>query len=102
MHQKHTNMDINEQKGDYSQILEECARIAKERQEQYGSANDSITLAAKILDETFGIKLTPKEFCFVMVALKLSREKFNPKRDNILDSINYLAIAANFKEDKNI
>lgn len=87
--------DINEvdkYDKDYSEILNECSILARERQQQYGKAQHSITLMSMILSETFGIKLTPKECCLVMVALKLSREKFNKKEDNIKDSINYLAI----------
>ena len=82
----------------YADTLLECANIAKERQEQYGEATESIKLACKILDETFNIKLTPRQFCFVMVSLKLSRQKFKFKEDNIKDSINYLAISLNCDE----
>ena len=77
----------------YAVILEECAKIARERQEQYGEASKSIKLATEILDSMFGIKLTPKQFCYVIVALKMSREKFNHKEDNIKDTINYLAMS---------
>lgn len=79
-------------KKDYSKILLKCAKIAKTRQSQYGEATKSIKLAARILDETFGIQLTPKQFCLVIIALKLSREKNMAKDDNILDIINYFAI----------
>ncbi len=76
----------------YASILTECADIANERQSQYGEATDSIELAAKILNETFGIKLTSKQFCDVIIALKLSRLKFKFKEDSVLDIINYMAI----------
>jgi hypothetical protein len=79
----------------YQEILKDCIEIANERQAQYGEASESINLAVKILNETFGIKLTPKEFCLTIVALKLSREKFNHKSDNIIDTINYLAMSEN-------
>jgi hypothetical protein len=87
----------NLEKG-YSQILKKCAVIAEERQKQYGSANDSIQHACDILDKLFSIKLTKKEFCYVLVALKLSREKANHKDDNIIDCINYLAMSLNTNE----
>jgi|TARA_R100001530_G_scaffold134003_2_gene108173 hypothetical protein len=79
----------------YIKTLEDCAKIAQERQDQYGEATDSIKLACNILKTTFNIELTPKEFCYVLVALKLSREHNQKKDDNILDSINYLAISLN-------
>lgn len=83
------------EKKNYYEILEECAAIAKERQAQYGSAGESIQLACDIADTAFGIKLTRSELSKVLVALKLSREKFNHKPDNIKDCINYLAISLN-------
>ena len=87
-------------KKDYSSILEDCAKIAKERQKQYGSAGDSMQLTCDILDITFGIKLTVTELAKVLVALKLSREKFQHKDDNIIDSINYMAISLNERKEK--
>lgn len=77
----------------YADILQECAKIANDRQSQYGEATESVELATQILKDNFNINLTPVEFCFVMVSLKLSRQKFKFKEDNIIDSINYLAIA---------
>ena len=85
-------------KKDYSSILLECSKIAKERQAQYGEATASIKLATRMLDEMFGVKLTPQQFCYTIIALKLSRQKFNHKDDNILDLINYFAIALACKE----
>lgn len=76
----------------YSEILKEAAKIADERQKQYGEAVESVGLACKILEETFNIKLSVLQFCYVMVALKLSRQKFKFKKDNLIDAINYLAI----------
>ena len=86
-------------KKDYSSILEDCAKVAKERQKQYGSAGDSIQLTCDILDLNFGIKLTVSDFAKVLVALKLAREKFQHKDDNIIDAINYLAISLNERTD---
>ena len=85
-------------KNDYASILLKCSEIAKERQAQYGEATESVKLATRILEETFGIKLSPQQFCMVIVALKLSREKFEHKDDNILDCINYLAISLALNE----
>jgi len=85
----------------YANILTECAGIANERQSQYGEATDSIFLACRILDETFGIKLTGKQFCDVIIALKLSRLKFKLKEDSTLDIINYFAIGLSCQRKEN-
>jgi len=76
----------------YSDILLECINIAKDRQTQYGEATESVTLGAKMVDDMFGWKLTPKQFCEVMIAGKFAREKKFHKKDNTVDSINYMAI----------
>jgi hypothetical protein len=84
----------------YATILLEAAKIATERQEQYGEAVESVKLACKILDETFNIKLSVLQFCYVMVSLKLSRQKFKFKHDNLIDTINYLAIGIKSEENE--
>ena len=77
---------------DYTKVLEKCISIAKIRQKDYGEATESIKLANNILRNTFGVEMSDKAFCQVIIALKLSREKVNHKDDNIKDCINYLAI----------
>ncbi len=79
----------------YTKILKKCVKIADERQSQYGEASDGIKSANSILKAAFGINITEKEFCYVIIALKLSRQKEKHKDDNILDIINYLAISFN-------
>jgi len=82
----------------YIEILEDCAKIAKERQEQYGEATQSIKLACNILYQTFGIKLTGRQLCEVIIALKLSRNKFQHKKDSSIDIINYMCIGITCEE----
>ena len=79
----------------YHEILETCASIAKDRQAQYGEAGESLRIAKNIAYDLFGIELTVEQFAQVMVALKLSRQKFGFKKDNVIDAINYLAISLN-------
>ena len=80
---------------DYSEILKECARIAEERQGEYGHSSDSLKSICGIAESVFGIELTPEELALVFVSAKLSRESYKHKDDNIIDCINYLAIALN-------
>lgn len=87
-----TKTSLKQISRDYSTILFEAAKIAKSRQKQYGEAVKSVQLACDILDSTFNIKLSVLQFCYAMVALKLSRQKFKMKKDNLIDAINYLAI----------
>jgi len=86
---------------DYTNILEECIKVAKSRQEQYGEATKSLELCSNILKDVFNIKLNVSEICKVLVALKLSRQSHLHKDDNFIDVINYLAIALHSKNAKN-
>lgn len=76
----------------YINILSRCIEIAKDRQAQYGKATKSITDAVDILKTVFNITLTEREFCNVLIALKLSRLKYKFKADSMQDIINYIAI----------
>ena len=77
----------------YTKILENCISIANERQIQYGKAEEGIQSACDIFNSISGIKLSVKDFCMVLVSLKLSRLKYNYKEDSMVDIINYVAIA---------
>ena len=76
----------------YTNILEDCIKIANERQASYGESSSSLQKTCDILRVAFNIELTTPELALVLVALKLSREKNQHKDDNIKDCINYLAI----------
>jgi phenylalanyl-tRNA synthetase beta subunit len=79
----------------YTEILKECAKIGEERMSKYDNPLRSMKVASEILETTFGIKLSIEEICYVLVALKFSRQTKSFNEDNLLDSINYLAIALN-------
>ena len=83
---------MDEQKKDYTQIMLKCADIAKSRQAEYGEATQSINDGVKMCKDMFGLELSPKAFCQVMIAGKFARDKQMGKEDNMLDAINYIAI----------
>lgn len=83
---------MSEPKKDYAQILLKCAEIAKSRQAEYGEATQSIKDGVKMCKDMFGLELSPKAFCQVMIAGKFTRDKNTGKEDNMLDAINYIAI----------
>lgn len=79
----------------YIKTLLECIKIARNRQKQYGMADEHLKLVREILDVVFNINLNEKEITLVMVSQKLARAKYNSKSDNIIDCINYLAQSVN-------
>lgn len=82
----------------YTDILQKCIKIADKKQEQYGEADKSLKLCSELLKKIFHIELSTADICNVLVCLKLSRESNTHKDDNILDTINYLAISLNSKK----
>lgn len=76
----------------YADILKECVKIAEVRQEQYGEASANLEEVSSIVDQCFGLEISPAGICKVLVALKIAREKHQHSRDNLIDAANYLII----------
>ena len=68
--------------------------ISGDRQRDYGTPTENLGRIAAMWTPLLGVEVTPKHVALCMVALKLAREVNTPKRDNIVDGIGYLLIAA--------
>lgn len=90
-----------------SNILERANQIvnhrAEEKDRQYGPFSESIERAAKMynLMSSPDEQITPEGVFKVLVALKLSRETYNHKEDNLLDAVAYLGALNNYREQQN-
>ncbi len=86
-------------------ILEEADKIVNKRSEekerQYGPFSEGMERAAMIFTGMTGINITAVEMFKALIALKLSRESYKHKEDNLLDAIAYLGALNNYFEDKN-
>ena len=80
-------------------IFEEADNIvnkrSSEKERQYGDFQEGMKRAAKIAQGCTGLPITDKHMYLILVALKLSREGYNHKQDNILDAIAYLGALDN-------
>lgn len=85
-----------------SSIIDEAKEIrAGSRQSDYGDcvANmQRISTIATLINN--GKEITPKECAIVQIAVKLSREAFKHKRDNLVDLIGYADILNEVIEDE--
>jgi hypothetical protein len=76
-------------------ILEKANEIVfnrkEEKERQYGPFEDGMLKASKIATELCNKDITVKDIYMCMVALKLSRESYNHKEDNLLDLVAYIA-----------
>jgi len=76
-------------------ILQQAQDIVYNRSEektrQYGDFHTSMEIMSNISKTLTGKDITVKDCYLIMVALKLSRETYSHKEDNILDAVAYLA-----------
>ena len=64
---------------------------SEEKERQYGPFEDGMHKAAKIATEMCNKEITAKDIYMCMIALKLSREAYKHKEDNLLDAVAYIA-----------
>jgi DNA-binding protein H-NS len=83
-------------------ILEKANEIVnlrkEEKERQYGPFEEGMERAAKILSGMTGKEVNAEFMYKALVALKLSRESYNHKEDNLLDAIAYLSSLNNYLE----
>jgi len=85
-------------------ICERAHKIINERGEEkdrmYGPFSEGMDRAAAIFTASTGIKIEGRHMYLAMVALKLSRQSYNHKQDNLLDAIAYLQGLENYENEK--
>ena len=83
-------------------ILKKANEIVNERKEekerQYGPMSWTNDQAAKIATIISGKKITCKDMYYMQIALKLARESFSHKEDNLLDLVAYIGGLNNYLE----
>jgi hypothetical protein len=85
-------------------ILQEANKIINERSEEkermYGPFSEGMERAAMIMRGATGKDITAEDMYMALVALKLSRQSYNHKEDNLLDAVAYLGGLNNYQEEK--
>lgn len=84
-------------------ILERANEIVNQRSEEkereYGPFSEGMKRAAKIAAGMSGKEVTAHDMYIALVSLKLSRQSYNFKEDNLLDAVAYLGAWQNFIEE---
>jgi hypothetical protein len=87
-----------------SNILKDAHKIVYERTEekarQYGPFKEGMQRAAHILNGMTGLNVDATVMYKAMIALKLSRESYNHKEDNLLDAVAYMSSMNDFLNQK--
>jgi hypothetical protein len=81
-------------------ITEEAEQIISgDRRAAYGSVEDSFNQAATIWSGILNTPITSKQVALCMIGLKLQRESFSHKRDNLVDVIGYTLLLEKLNEN---
>ena len=82
-------------------ILSEAEEIVNgSRHSDYGDAKESFSRIATIASMMTGKELAPEDCCAVLMAVKLVRESFAHKRDNLVDLCGYAHIMNELNENE--
>ncbi len=75
---------------------------AEEKERQYGPFGESIERTAQLYNimSPANEQITPEMVYKVLIALKLSREAYSHKEDNLLDCVAYIGAFNNYVESK--
>lgn len=88
-------MEIRYQRAAEVDVLEEALRITKgDRQATYGPPDQDFARTAAMWSAIKGIPFEAKEVALFMIALKISRETHQRKRDNLVDIAGYARCAS--------
>ena len=83
-------------------ILKKANEIINERTEekerQYGPMSWTNEQAAKIATVLSGKEITCKDIYYLQISLKLARESYSHKEDNLLDLVAYIGGLNNYME----
>ncbi|MDR1684921.1 MAG: DUF6378 domain-containing protein [Desulfovibrio sp.] len=81
-------------------MIDAHALINGDRQNSYGSPAESFNRTAALWSAYLGRGVSAKDVAVCMALLKLAREAYRHKPDNLLDAAGYLGLAADMvKED---
>jgi hypothetical protein len=85
-------------------ILEKANEIvnirSEEKERMYGPFEEGMERAALILSGMLGYNVDAILVYKALIALKLSRESYNHKEDNLLDAVAYIGSMNNFVNNK--
>lgn len=81
------------------QVLENCKDILIQRGGEHGHADELFKRLAVRWTMQRGERITASQVAMYMVEFKLGRNDLNWREDNILDAINYLALALSLRAE---
>lgn len=84
-----------------SLLLEADMILNGYRDADYGDPVENFKRISRIASAILDKEITDEECCVVMLAVKLARENYKHKRDNVVDGVAYMEILSRIKERRN-
>jgi len=82
-------------------VLQEAEQLINgERKSQYGHVSASYKRIAQMWGAIIGCSVTPKQALMCMASLKMIREDYAHKRDNLVDAAGYIGLVEHLNEPK--
>jgi hypothetical protein len=82
-------------------ILEEAQNaVYGDRQADYGTVTDNFGTIAKLWSAVLKTEVTPEQVGLCMVQVKVARQMYKPKRDNLVDGAGYFATIEKMEEEQ--
>lgn len=75
-------------------------RRSEEKERQYGPFSEGMKRAAQIFNGMTGLSLDAEHMYKAMISLKLSRESYTHKQDNLLDAVAYIQALENYLNER--
>lgn len=83
-----------------SLLLEADMILNGYRDADYGDPVENFKRISRIASAILNKDITDEECCVVMIAVKLARENYKHKRDNVVDGVAYMEILNRIKESR--
>jgi hypothetical protein len=82
-------------------ILEEAQNaVYGDRQADYGTVTDNFGTIAKLWSAVLKTEVTPEQVGLCMVQVKVARQMYKPKRDNLVGGAGYFATIEKMEDEQ--
>lgn len=79
-------------------ILDEAKNVVYSRQASYGVPEDNFVTTAELWSAYLGTPIRPEDVGMMMILLKVARERYQHKKDNLVDIAGYAECVARLHE----
>jgi len=93
--------NVKAQSSQQVNILQEAEKaVYGDRQDDHGSVKENFATIAALWSVVLNTKVSAEQVGLCMVQVKVARQMFKPKRDNLVDGAGYFAIIEKMQNEK--